>query len=137
MHGNDLGHTGRTLAVLDLWRLHHGDHGGFRTWLLLTIALGAIFIAGQILEYATLYRVGITLGTNLFSSAFFTLTGFHGLHVVIGLVLLTIVALLSFGGEFRDGRHGGAVQSVAWYWHFVDGVWVVVFTAVYLLARLG
>ena len=93
-------------------RLHHGDHGGFRTWLLLTIARGAIFIVGQVVEYANLYGEGITLGTNLFSSAFFTLTGFHGLHVVIGLILLTIVAMLSFGGEFRNGRHGGAVQSV-------------------------
>ncbi|MDP8923716.1 MAG: cytochrome c oxidase subunit I [Chloroflexota bacterium] len=117
-------------------RLHHDDLAGFRTWLLATIVLGAIFIVGQVWEYATLYGEGITLSTNLFSSAFFTLTGFHGLHVVIGLVALTVVALLAFGGEFQNGRHAGAVQSVAWYWHFVDGVWVVVFTAVYLLARL-
>jgi heme/copper-type cytochrome/quinol oxidase subunit 3 len=119
--------------VLAERRLHHGDHGGFRTWLLATIALGAIFIAGQASEYVTLYREGVTLSTNLFSSAFFTLTGFHGLHVIIGLIALAIVAWLAFGGEFRDGRHAGAVQAVAWYWHFVDMVWVVVFTVVYVL----
>ena len=122
--------------VLAERRLHHGDHGGFRTWLLATIALGATFIVGQGIEYASLYQEGVTLGTNLFSSAFFTLTGFHGLHVVIGLIALAIVARLAFAGEFRDGRHSGAVQAVAWYWHFVDAVWVVVFTAVYVLGVL-
>jgi heme/copper-type cytochrome/quinol oxidase subunit 3 len=119
--------------VLAERRLHHGDLGGFRRWLLATIALGAIFIVGQSTEYATLYREGVTLSTNLFSSAFFTLTGFHGLHVVIGLIALGIVAGLAFGGEFQNGRHAGAVQAVSWYWHFVDGVWVVVFTTVYVL----
>ena len=109
---------------------------GFRTWWLATIALGAIFIGGQILEYVTLYREGVRLGTNLFSSAFFTLTGFHGLHVLIGLLALGIVARLAFAGAFRDGRYRGAVESVAWYWHFVDGVWVVVFTVVYILGVL-
>jgi heme/copper-type cytochrome/quinol oxidase subunit 3 len=117
-------------------RLHHGDHAGFRLWLLVTIALGAIFMFGQVTEYGALYDEGITLSTNPFASAFFTLTGFHGLHVVIGLIALLIVAVLAFGGDFRNGRHAGAVASVSWYWHFVDGVWVVVFTTVYLLARL-
>jgi cytochrome c oxidase subunit I len=117
-------------------RLHHDDLRGFRTWLLATIALGAVFIVGQGAEYVTLYREGVTLSTNLFSSAFFTLTGFHGLHVVIGLIALGIVARLAYGGEFRNGRHAGAVQAVAWYWHFVDGVWVVVFTVVYVLGLL-
>jgi cytochrome c oxidase subunit I len=122
--------------VLAERRLHHGDPGWFRAWLLATIALGAIFIGGQAFEYASLYHEGVTLSTNLFSSAFFTLTGFHGLHVVIGLIALGIVAWLAFGGEFRNGRHEGAVRAVAWYWHFVDGVWVVVFTTVYVLAPL-
>jgi cytochrome c oxidase subunit 1/cytochrome c oxidase subunit I+III len=117
-------------------RLHRNDLGGFRAWWLATIVLGAVFIGGQIWEYATLRGEGITLGTNLFSSAFFTLTGFHGLHVLIGLLALGIVARLAFAGAFRDGRHRGAVESVAWYWHFVDGVWVVVFTAVYILGVL-
>ncbi|HZO28772.1 MAG TPA: cytochrome c oxidase subunit I [Chloroflexota bacterium] len=122
--------------VLAEKRLHHGDLGGFRAWLLATIALGAAFIVGQGMEYVTLYREGVTLSTNLFSSAFFTLTGFHGLHVLIGLLALGIVAWLAFKGEFRNGRHEGAVRSVAWYWHFVDGVWVVVFTVVYVLGML-
>jgi cytochrome c oxidase subunit I+III len=87
---------------------------------------------GQLLEYAHLYGEGVTISTNLFSSAFFTLTGFHGLHVVIGLIALAIVALLAFGGEFRDGRNVGAVHAVGWYWHFVDAVWVVVLSVVYI-----
>ena len=87
-------------------------------------------------EYASLYREGMTLSTNLFGSAFYTLTGFHGLHVIVGLIALAIVACLAFAGEFRDGRHEGAVRAVSWYWHFVDGVWVVVFTTVYVLPRL-
>jgi len=122
--------------VLAERRLHHGDLGGFRTWWLATIALGVVFIGGQLFEYATLYGEGVRLSTNLFSSAFFTLTGFHGLHVVIGLIALGIVAWLTSRGEFRDGRHAGAVQAVAWYWHFVDMVWVVVFTVVYVLGVL-
>ncbi|MCC7366829.1 MAG: cytochrome c oxidase subunit I [Chloroflexi bacterium] len=115
-------------------RLHHGDHRGFQIWLGVTVALGAVFVGGQLLEYATLYREGVRLSSNLFSSAFFTLTGFHGLHVLIGLLALGIVGGLSARGAFRDGRHLGAVESVSWYWHFVDGVWVVVFSTVYLLA---
>jgi heme/copper-type cytochrome/quinol oxidase subunit 3 len=110
--------------VLAERRLHHGDRAGFGRWLVVTIALGAIFLAGQATEYARLHADGIQLGTNLFTSAFFTLTGFHGVHVVVGLIALVVVALL------RPPR--GAVGPVALYWHFVDGVWVVVFSTVYL-----
>ena len=122
--------------VLAERRLHRGDMGGFRTWLLATILLGGIFIVGQVLEYVTLYREGVTLSTNLFSSAFFTLTGFHGLHVIIGLIALSVVAGLAYTGEFQGGHHTGAVEAVSWYWHFVDAVWVVVFGSVYLLALM-
>ena len=65
------------------------------------------------------------------------LAGTLTLHVIIGLIALTVVALLQFRGEFRDGRHEGAVRAVGWYWHFVDGVWVVVFTAIYLAALVS
>jgi cytochrome c oxidase subunit I len=116
--------------VLAERRLHHGDRRGFLTWLFATIALGTIFMVGQDAE-------GITLGTNLFSSGFFTLTGFHGLHVVIGLFALAILGGLARRGDFDNGRHAGAVAAVSWYWHFVDMVWVVVFTAVYLAALIG
>jgi heme/copper-type cytochrome/quinol oxidase subunit 3 len=122
--------------VLAERRLHHGDQRGFRGWLLATIALGAIFVGGQLSEYLTLYREGITIDRNAFTSAFFTLTGFHGLHVMVGLIALAVVARLAFAGDYERGRHGAAVASVAAYWHFVDAVWVVVFSVVYLWALL-
>jgi cytochrome c oxidase subunit I len=118
-------------------RLHHDDQGGFRIWWLATIVLGAVFVGGQLWEYADLYAEGITIDRNVFTSAFYTLTGFHGLHVVIGLIALAIVARLAFAGDFRGGRHAGGIGAVAVYWHFVDLVWVVVFSAVYLWALIG
>jgi cytochrome c oxidase subunit I len=122
--------------VLAERRLHHGDERGFRGWLLATIALGLVFVAGQLWEYANLYREGFTVGRNAFTSAFYALTGFHGLHVVVGLIALAIVARLAFLGDYRAGRRRAAVGSVAVYWHFVDAVWLVVFSVVYLGALL-
>jgi cytochrome c oxidase subunit 1/cytochrome c oxidase subunit I+III len=118
-------------------RLHHRDHRGFLTWWLLTIGLGVVFLAGQVTEYIRLYEEGITIGTNLFTSAFFTLTGFHGLHVLVGLIALAVIAVLARAGDFAAGRRRGAVEVVAVYWHFVDVVWVVVFSLVYLLGLIG
>jgi heme/copper-type cytochrome/quinol oxidase subunit 3 len=114
-------------------RLARDDQRGFLTWWLVTMALGAVFLIGQLTEYARLYADGITLGSNLFTSAFFTLTGFHGLHVFVGLIALGIIGLLARAGDFRRGRRRVAVDAVAIYWHFVDGIWVVVFSVVYLL----
>ena len=99
-------------------------------WLAATIVLGAIFLAGQGSEYARLLGEGIGPGSALFGTTFFTLTGLHGLHVLVGLVAL--VALVT-----ANLRRPGAVRAVAWegvsmYWHFVDAVWVVVFSVVYL-----
>jgi cytochrome c oxidase subunit I len=122
--------------VLAERRLAGDDQSGFRRWLLATILLGAGFLLGQALEYRRLFAEGIGIGTNLFTSAFFTLTGFHGLHVLIGLVMLAIVAGLARVGDFRRGRRHAAVASVAAYWHFVDAVWVAVFSVVYLGALL-
>jgi cytochrome c oxidase subunit I len=121
--------------VLAERRLARGDHRRFLTWLLATIALGAIFLVGQVTEYRAMFAEGITLGRNLFTSAFFTLTGFHGAHVAIGLVALAIVAGLTLAGGFpRRDKHHAAVESVAAYWHFVDAVWVVIFPVAYVWA---
>ena len=100
------------------------------TWLAATMALGAIFLVGQGSEYARLLGEGIGPGSALFGTTFFTLTGLHGLHVLGGLVALA--ALLT-----ASRRRVGAVGDVAWeavglYWHFVDAVWVVVFSVVYI-----
>jgi cytochrome c oxidase subunit I len=100
-------------------------------WLVATIVLGAAFLAGQIAEYAQLLRSGVRVDSNLFATTFFTLTGFHGLHVFVGLVALAVVLTLAARGEL-SGRLGPSLRNVGYYWHFVDGVWVVVFAVVYL-----
>jgi cytochrome c oxidase subunit 1/cytochrome c oxidase subunit I+III len=104
-------------------------------WLVATILLGGVFIVGQGLEYFGLFKNGVTVGTNLFATTFFTLTGFHGLHVCLGLVALMIVLGLGLAGDFKNGRPV-ALEVVGLYWHFVDVVWVFVFTVVYLFPLL-
>lgn len=122
-------------SSLTIWfadkSLERGSHGGLIAWLVATIALGAIFLVGQGLEYARLLSQNVTVSRNLFSTTFFTMTGFHGLHVFVGLIMLTILAGLALGGDFR-GRKSSALSAVSLYWHFVDAVWVVIFSVVYL-----
>jgi heme/copper-type cytochrome/quinol oxidase subunit 3 len=109
-------------------------------YLLTTAIMGAIFVILQFgVEYPHLVSVGLTPQTNIFGSAFFTLTGFHGLHVTIGVLFLLICFFRTLRGDFSGKRHF-AIEAVEMYWHFVDGVWVAVFTVVYLLPfvlRLG
>lgn len=97
-----------------------------------TILLGAIFLGGQIYEYTNLFRGSFTLQTGAFGSAFFLLTGFHGLHVTIGVLFLVVCLIRSLRGDF-NAKHHFAVEAGEMYWHFVDLVWVVVFSTVYLL----
>jgi cytochrome c oxidase subunit III len=107
-----------------------GDLSGFRKWWSATIALGLAFLVGTGYEWFNLItRHRLTIGRNLFGSTFYTLVGFHGFHVSAGLVTMLIVLLLTP----RPGPRG--VGLVAWYWHFVDAVWVVVFSVVYLVGR--
>ncbi|HEY3860452.1 MAG TPA: cytochrome c oxidase subunit I [Verrucomicrobiae bacterium] len=122
-----------------LWLAERGfrrrSRAAMLSWLAVTIALGGIFLAGQASEYWGLFENGVTVHTNLFAAAFFTLTGFHGLHVTIGLIALLIVLWLSRRGGEEDFR-SPALETLGLYWHFVDGVWVVVFSVVYLRAFL-
>jgi cytochrome c oxidase subunit I len=104
-------------------------------WLAATILLGGIFIIGQAIEYRGLYKSGVSVSSNLFATTFFTLTGFHGLHVCVGLVLLLVLLGLAFAGDFTTG-HSPALKAVGLYWHFVDVVWIFVFSVVYILPRL-
>lgn len=104
-------------------------------WLVVTIVLGALFLSGQGIEYAGLYERGIAVNRNLFASTFFTLTGFHGLHVFVGLVAIAIVAGLAASHRLVGSeREADAFEAVGIYWHFVDAVWVVIFSIVYLWA---
>jgi cytochrome c oxidase subunit 1/cytochrome c oxidase subunit I+III len=120
------------------WRaevaLHLKRHGLMLGWLGLTIVLGAVFLVGQVTEYWKLFQSGVAVGTNVFATAFFTLTGFHGLHVFIGLVVLTIFLWLAWRREVNDRRGTGfAFAAAGYYWHFVDVVWVFVLFTVYIL----
>ena len=107
--------------------------GSMLGWLALTILLGGIFLVGQGTEYWKLFQTGVDLSTNLFSTTFFTLTGFHGLHVLLGLIALLIFLWLAWEGDFASDRRESAFKSVGYYWHFVDVVWVFVLLTVYIL----
>jgi heme/copper-type cytochrome/quinol oxidase subunit 3 len=114
--------------------LSRGNKRMFNLFLLATIALGATFLIGQVTEYAKLYSENTKISSpGEFGSTFFTLTGFHGFHVFIGLCALTSILLLS--RDWRPG-HESPVKSVGYYWHFVDGVWVFIFSIVYLRTLL-
>jgi heme/copper-type cytochrome/quinol oxidase subunit 3 len=121
-----------------LWRsekaLEQKEHSRANAWLGLTIAFGAVFLVGQAREYLALYQGGLTLTSDLFATTFFTLTGFHGLHVTAGLIALAIVLWLSMLGDFKR-KPSHLLRNVGLYWHFVDVVWVVVFAVVYVRAR--
>lgn len=109
-----------------------GRQGAFRGWLLATIVLGTVFLAGQVSEYAKLFESGLEVNSSLFASTFFTLTGFHGLHVTLGLLGLAVMYGLALAGDFAKSRRSSAFGAIGLYWHFVDVVWVVVFSVVYL-----
>jgi len=112
-----------------------GNQRNLKLGLSLTILMGAAFLGGQVYEYSNLFGQHFTPQATIFGSSFFTLTGFHGLHVTIGLIFLIIVLLRSLRGDFTAKTHWAA-QAGEMYWHFVDGVWVFVFSLVYLLPLL-
>ena len=121
-----------TLAVR---ALRAGQIGAFNAWWLLTIALGAFFLGATAVEWdGLIYHHNLTIWTNLFGTTYYTLVGFHAGHVTVGLLLLSLVLLFSVGGSVRQA-HAERVEVLSWYWHFVDAVWVVVFTTVYVIGR--
>ena len=108
------------------------DKKGTVNWLLITAGLGAIFIGFQIYEFNTFKNEGLTLGGNLFGATFYTLTGFHGAHVTLGIVWLVAAAILGAKGRLHSGT-ALDVELLGLYWHFVDIVWIVIFTLLYLI----
>ncbi len=103
-----------------------------RLWLLGTAMLGLTFVGGQVFEFTTFYREGLSLTTNLFGTTFYVLTGFHGVHVTVGILMLLILVVMSWRGSLSD-EPAFPVEMVGLYWHFVDIVWIVIFTVVYLI----
>ncbi|HLE58257.1 MAG TPA: cytochrome c oxidase subunit 3 [Candidatus Limnocylindria bacterium] len=112
-----------------VWAIRRGDHRAMTRWVALTLALGVTFLIGQAYDYTTL---GFGLSDGLFGTVFYTLTGFHGAHVFGGAVGLTILVARARAGQF-NARHHVAVEAVSIYWHFVDLVWVALFTTLYFL----
>jgi cytochrome c oxidase subunit 3/cytochrome o ubiquinol oxidase subunit 3 len=122
-----------------IWRaersVENDQMGRFTVWLGATIALAALFLASTAVEWRKLiYHDGLTISTNLFGTTFYSLVGLHATHVVIGLFLLTSVFVFSLFG-WVDSRQSERFGVVALYWHFVDAVWIVVFSVVYLIGR--
>ena len=109
-----------------------GDQNKLRNMLIATAALGAIFLSIQGYEWSALLREGTTAQSSLFGATFYTLTGFHGLHVTGGVVGLIFVILKALRGGYTQAAHDG-VELMGLYWHFVDVVWIILFTIVYLI----
>ena len=118
--------------VLALAGIQRGDHRRARTWLLTTALLGGVFVSGQVYEFTVFYREGLGFTTNLESTAFYVLTGFHGVHVTIGILMLVSLYVMSLRGNLPTER-SETVEIVGLYWHFVDVVWILIFTVVYLI----
>jgi heme/copper-type cytochrome/quinol oxidase subunit 3 len=118
--------------ALAVGAIHRGDLRRCRTYLATTALLGATFIAGQVYEFTGFYNEGLGYTTNIFGSAFYTLTGFHGVHVSVGIVLLMSLFVMSLRGSL-DVSRAETVEIFGLYWHFVDIVWILIFTIVYLI----
>jgi heme/copper-type cytochrome/quinol oxidase subunit 3 len=118
--------------VLAVTSAQRNDDNRTNLWLTITALLGATFVGGQVYEFTTFYREGLGFTTSLFSSSFYTLTGFHGVHVSVGVIML-----LSTMGIIKRNRITGnkseVVELVGLYWHFVDIVWIIIFTLIYLI----
>jgi cytochrome c oxidase subunit 3/cytochrome o ubiquinol oxidase subunit 3 len=115
--------------------LHRGNQGGFLLLWAVTIVLGILFLGGTAFEwYDLIYRHGLTISRNLFGTTYYTLVGLHATHVTVGVIIMLIVLGLSLRRQITAANQA-SVQLVSWYWHFVDAVWVVVFSVVYVFGR--
>ena len=127
------------MSSLTMVLAHHawsrGDQDGARTWLFATAALGAVFLGGQVFEFTEfVVDYGMVMSTNPAASAFYLLTGFHGAHVAIGIIMLLSLWGISRRRGGLSQRHGMNLELVGLYWHFVDIIWIVIFTVVYLIS---
>jgi len=118
--------------VLALAALRRDDQRATKAWILATALLGSIFVGGQVFEFTVFVHEGLYLGSNLFGTTFFVLTGFHGTHVTLGIVILLSFFVQAMRGKLRP-ENSLMLETAGLYWHFVDIVWIVIFTLVYLL----
>jgi cytochrome c oxidase subunit I len=124
------------LMVLALAALQRADYKWSRVWLFGTIGCGLMFLGGQVYEFTHFYHEGLALQTNLFGQTFYTLVGFHGAHVTIGVIWLIVLAVASMVGEL-PAKRSLALDCAALYWHFVDIVWIIIFSLIYLMKATG
>jgi cytochrome c oxidase subunit 3/cytochrome o ubiquinol oxidase subunit 3 len=113
--------------------LSRKDQPATRTWLLATAMLGMVFVGGQVYEFSTFVQEGMTMRTNAAASGFYLLTGFHGTHVLIGIIMLLSLFGISRRQDGLSEAKGLNLELVGLYWHFVDIIWIVIFTVVYLI----
>jgi heme/copper-type cytochrome/quinol oxidase subunit 3 len=118
--------------VLALAAVQSGDMRRFRVWILATALLGGTFLAGQFYEFTIFVAEGMKLETSPFTSSFYMLTSFHGLHVAIGILMLITLWAASMGGRIGPAN-SEVVENIGLYWHFVDIVWILIFTVIYLI----
>ncbi len=118
--------------VLAVTAAKRKDDRNTNLWLTVTAILGSLFVAGQVYEFTSFYREGLGYTTSLFSSSFYTLTGFHGVHVSIGVIMLLATVGMILKNRI-PGDKAEVVELVGLYWHFVDIVWILIFTLVYLI----
>ena len=122
-------------VVLAERAFRQGNTGVFQLWWLITIVLALVFLGSTALEWQRLiFRDNLTISTNLFGTTFYSLVGLHASHVIVGLILLVLVLILSLRRHVTRA-HAEHVEMLSWYWHFVDGIWVIVFTVVYIIGR--
>jgi cytochrome c oxidase subunit 3 len=117
---------------LGVWSIRKGDRTGFTRGIALTLVMGLAFLVMQMGDYIILYSEGLKLDSGPFGSTYFTLTGFHMAHVLAGTIMLAVVLYRGMSGQF-SARHHDAVEATSLYWHFVDVVWIVLFSILYLL----
>jgi heme/copper-type cytochrome/quinol oxidase subunit 3 len=118
--------------VLAVAAANRHDDRNTKVWLSITALLGSLFVAGQVYEFTTFYREGLGFTTSLFSSSFYTLTGFHGVHVSVGIVMLMALVGMIVKNKI-PGKKSEVIELVGLYWHFVDIIWILIFTLVYLI----
>jgi len=124
--------TSSVTMQFGVWAIRKNNQRRLILWLAVSLLLGATFLAMQALEYANLIEEGMTLSSGVFGSTFYTLTGFHGAHVAGGAAFILIVLLRARSGQFT-ARYHDTVEMASYYWHFVDVVWLGLFSTIYLL----
>ena len=124
--------TSSVTMQFGVWAIRKNNQRRLILWLAVSLLLGATFLAMQALEYANLIEEGMTLSSGVYGSTFYTLTGFHGAHVAGGAAFILIVLLRARSGQFT-ARYHDTVEMASYYWHFVDVVWIGLFSTIYLL----